>query len=194
LAFLKFHNAVLDKVHDFDEARRVVRWHYQWIVIHDFLRRIVGQDVVDDILQPDTFVVGTKNGPAQAQVWKANLKFFKWREQPFMPVEFSVAAYRFGHSMVRGDYALNKATSGDNELPIFAEDPQPDLRGFRERPKGLVIEWPRFFKFPDSSLELQPTRKIDAKLSFGLSILPKIEIGAADEIRALAERNLHRGK
>jgi hypothetical protein len=76
LAFLKFHNKVLDQVHDFDEARRVVRWHYQWIVIHDFLEGIVCKDVVDDILQPDAFVVGTKDGPAQVQVWKTNLKFF----------------------------------------------------------------------------------------------------------------------
>ena len=199
LAFLKYHNKVVDSLpadtpNRFDEARRIVRWHYQWLVIHRFLTLVVGSEVVKDILKTEPFLVGVKDGVREATAAKVDLKFFKWKHQPFMPVEFSVAAYRFGHSMVRGDYALNKATSGDNELPIFAEDPQPDLRGFRERPKGLVIEWPRFFKFPDSSLELQPTRKIDTKLAFSLSILPKIEIGAADNIRALAERNLRRGK
>jgi Animal haem peroxidase len=192
LAFLKFHNAVLDQVHDFDEARRIVRWHYQWLVIHDFLERIVGKDVVDDILQPDTFVVGTKDGSAQVQVWKANLKFFKWQEQPFIPVEFSVAAYRFGHSMVRGDYALNALTVPPHELDIFSDDPAKDLRGFRFRPPDRVIEWHRFFEFEKVDPERQQTRNIDTKLAFGLSTLPPSVAGTAPF--ALAERNLKRGK
>ena len=29
------------------------------------------------------------------------LEFFHWKNDPFMPVEFSVAAYRLGHSMIR---------------------------------------------------------------------------------------------
>ena len=45
------------------------------------------------------------------------LNFFRWKNRPFMPVEFSVAAYRFGHSMVRGEYELNDDVE---DIPIFA--------------------------------------------------------------------------
>ena len=36
------------------------------------------------------------------------LRFYNFRDEPFMPLEFSVAAYRFGHSMVRPGYRLNE--------------------------------------------------------------------------------------
>src|SRR5213076_2329373 len=75
--------------------------------------------------------------------------------------------------------------------PIFAKPPEEDLRGFGELPEGHVIQWARFFQFDESQLEVQPSRKIDAKLSFGVSILPE---AVAKEIHALAERDLKRGK
>ena len=59
-----------------------MRWQYQWIVVQEFLPHTVGQPMTDDVLT---------NGP----------KFYRWRNDPFIPVEFSVAAYRFGHSQVR---------------------------------------------------------------------------------------------
>ena len=98
LAFLRFHNAAVDHVETelgmsgsppdevFNEAQRIVRWHYQWILIHEFLRLTCGEPVVDDVLN---------NGR----------KFYKWRHEPFVPVEFSVGTYRFGHSQVRPSYA-----------------------------------------------------------------------------------------
>jgi hypothetical protein len=103
LAFLRFHNRVLADVkadlgpgytarERFAEAQRVVRWHYQWLVLHQFLPTTVGQGVVDDVLA---------NGP----------KHYRWRNDPFIPVEFSVAAYRFGHSQIRPSYRANFATS-----------------------------------------------------------------------------------
>ena len=93
---LRFHNAVVADVaadlgpgftaeEIFAEAQRIVRWHYQWIVLHEFLPHTVGQPMTDDVLT---------NGP----------KFYRWRNDPFIPVEFSVAAYRFGHSQVRPSY------------------------------------------------------------------------------------------
>ena len=76
----------LDEI--FAEAQRIVRWHYQWILIHEFLRLTCGESVVGDVLN---------NGR----------KFYRWRHEPFVPVEFSVAAYRFGHSQVRPSYRSN---------------------------------------------------------------------------------------
>ena len=99
LAFLRFHNRVLDDVTEefgsgytrdeiFREAQRRVRWHYQWIVLHEFLPKTVGKSLVRAILD---------DGP----------KYYKWRNDPFIPVEFSVGAYRFGHSQVRPSYRAN---------------------------------------------------------------------------------------
>ena len=65
-----------------------MRWHYQWIVVHEFLAKTCGQAVVDDVLA---------NGR----------KFYDWHNDPYIPVEFSVAAYRFGHSQVRPSYRAN---------------------------------------------------------------------------------------
>lgn len=223
LAFFKFHNKVVDELqHEgqvspdqlFDEARRVVRWHYQWVVVHDFLKTIVGKEVVDDILKFDEYVVSSKlKGEQRARVPKVDLKFYHVTpgKEPFIPVEFSVAAYRFGHSMVRGDYTLNDKPK-TKEIPIFSDIPSADpnkltdLRGFSSRPDQTQIEWKRFFKFPDAQGDgmPQPTRKIDTKLAFGLSVLPDpvIHLGAEDkkdsklarELSKLAVRNLLRGK
>ncbi|HTE87156.1 MAG TPA: heme peroxidase family protein, partial [Dehalococcoidia bacterium] len=206
LAFLKFHNKVADGLATqfsgdqlFDEARRVVRWHYQWVVIHDFLTTIVSEGLVEDILGSTTFMVEIGNNRQTVTIPRVNRHFYHWHKQPFMPVEFSVAAYRFGHSMVRPRYDLNAVVQ---DLPIFDPSPAPgefaDLRGFRERPPSWGIEWHRFFQFPAGNAgKLQQTRLIDTKLSPGLRTLPLETAGVADPndpMRSLARRNLLRGK
>src|SRR5215469_4910316 len=58
LAFLKFHNAIVDylrnkgvqKANVFGEAQRLVRWHYQWIVVNEFLPLTAGEELMGDIL------------------------------------------------------------------------------------------------------------------------------------------------
>jgi hypothetical protein len=123
-----------------------------------------------------------------------NLQLYKWRNEPFIPVEFSVAAYRFGHSMVRPIYRLN-TTLADRNM-IFSADPsQPDLRGFREFPENWAIDWRLFFDFgnnPDrkSKERIQPAYKIDSSLVNPLGALPA---SIATQIPSLAERNLLRG-
>lgn len=210
LGFLKYHNQVADTLGIcrpdltgeaiLEEARRIVRWHYQWLVIHEFLRGIAGKEVLEDILRYEEFKVGfgPKDGARIARALNVNLRFFHWKKQPFIPVEFSAAAYRFGHSLVRGDYALNAETE-DEEVPIFGEEGE-DLRGFRELPPDRVIEWARFFRFPEARQEPQPARRIDTKLALGLSVLPVSVTGpspatdAGRSFNQLAVRNLFRGK
>lgn len=192
LTMLKFHNAVVDLVGaddgmkrgsetTFEAAQRIVRWHYQWIVVHDFLRRIVGDSMHADVLD-ESYAVP-----------KVDRRFYKWHENPYMPVEFSVAAYRFGHSMIRGGYKLNTLVPG---LPTFTPDPVSGnplghFGGFRILPPGWTIEWARFFEVDGAGKDArQASRLIDTKLADVLTKLPP-EIGG--DRPSLIERNLTRG-
>jgi hypothetical protein len=185
LTFIRFHNKVVDRVSEnpvfdtphkvFKEANRIVRWHYQWVVVHDFLKRIATAERVDRFLTPD-------------DTPRVKLHFFRPGATPFMPVEFSVAAYRFGHSMVRPTYVINDVVP---RLPIFSgtKNPGPleDFRGFRRLPAAWTVDWDFFFK--TGARKPQPSRKIDTRLSPGLSELA----GFRGEMRSLPLRNMRRG-
>lgn len=96
LAFLKFHNAVFDNEGggDFEKTRKLVRWHYQWIVLHDFLTRLIDNNELQDVLTGGRhfYLPEIQSDYAEA----------------YIPVEFSGAAYRLGHSMVRQNYSHNR--------------------------------------------------------------------------------------
>ena len=106
LALLRFHNAVVDwlRFKDprqerrdteelFEDARKIVRWTFQWLTVNQFLKTVLRPDVVDSVV---------KDG---AKLYKRKLKGYR---EPYMPIEFSVACYRFGHSMVRNVYDYNR--------------------------------------------------------------------------------------
>jgi hypothetical protein len=182
LLFIRFHNKVVDRLDGgersmgstalFEAAQRAVRWHYQWIVTHDYLPKIVG-DVATAVLHP-----GVGDAPPTVE-----RRFYKWRDRPFMPVEFSAAAFRFGHSMVREDYTLN----GGPNVPIFRPRGEcgPHLGGFRPLPAALEIGWEHFFQ--TTHTRPQRSQRIDPSLATPLSTLPPDEA-------ALARLNLQRGQ
>jgi hypothetical protein len=206
--FLKFHNRMVERVFSetgltgddlFKEAQRLVRWHYQWIVIHDFLPRIVDgnsgdglgsqEGIFGDILRNEAYAVP---GGGRVNLGRPNMRFFRWHALPFMPVEFSVGAYRFGHSMVRAAYFINDFVKGqmnDTRIPIFSSSaaPHANLNGFRRLPDLWGIQWKYFFNL-DASSPPQPSYKIDTNLSAPLSSLP-----ANPDMPNLAHRNLLRG-
>ena len=149
LLFIQFHNKVVDwllcddpPLPDddlFAEAQRIVRWHYQWIVVHDFLERIVDMKVLRSILR-----TGPDGSPPTVDAG-----FYDWDDEPAIPVEFSAAAYRFGHSMVRSTYFVSD-TDPPRDVPIFPTTDDPDglgrhLGGFRRLPADLQIDWDLFF-------------------------------------------------
>ncbi len=179
--FIRFHNRIVDLFPDdpIEKVQKRVRWHYQWVIIHDFLPTILGQDMVDRIYpSPDK---------------KPNLEFYHWYKFPYMPVEFSVAAYRFGHSMVRPEYRLN--TTLPNRFDIFSSDPFTSLTGFREFPSTWAIDWRLFYDFGNNANQfskerIQPAYKIDTSLVNPLKNLPPI---VATQVGNLAQRNLLRG-
>lgn len=130
--FLRFHNKIADlggKHVSFVEVRQQVCWHYQWILVDDFLRKIVEKQTYDSVFPNPYSPV-----PTIPRLREGNLEL--------MPVEFSVAAYRFGHSMIRPRYRLNTTI----ERPIFSADPSAtaDLGGLRPIPSDWAIDW-QFF-------------------------------------------------
>ena len=189
VGFLKFHNAVVDYVTTeigltapgeiFAEAQRIVRWHYQWIIVHQFLKKTCGDAVVDAALQ--------------------KRDFYTWKHEPFIPVEFSVAAYRFGHSQVRPSYRANFTGKGGapffgmifTPTPSSPTDPD-DLSGGNRAPRRF-IDWPTFFDFQDGNVK--QNKKIDARLSSALFALPGSVVPNPDPVtnpQSLAQRNLLR--
>ena len=203
---LRFHNRVMRTVAQdsplagddlFKEVQRLVRWHYQWVVVHDFLPRIVGQDVVDDILRVERLVVGGHGRPPIALL-RPRFRFYEPTNTAYMPVEFAVAAYRFGHSMIRGVYHINdtvKQARGNRPIPIFGgerpEDELENLNGFRRLPDMWAVDWKFLFRMTRESTDLQPSLQIDTSLAGQLANLPRSV--AKDPPHSLAERNLQRG-
>lgn len=185
LLWLKFHNQVFEKEFAsmpvgrgrFEAAQKMVRWHYQWLIVNEFLPRICGSKLVASTVEHPPF---------------------KFSGHAFMPVEFSVAAYRFGHSQTRPGYLLGR-TGGPNGGPraavLFPNDPSipnsvGDLRGFRPIPVELRIEWSTFF-----GPTAQDGKLVDTKLSTVMLRLPDgvVPPGTPDKFRSLATRNLQRG-
>jgi hypothetical protein len=221
-AMLQFHNRIVDdRKTNFADTQREVRWTYQYVVLNDYLPRIVGKDLVHAILPH----LAKKSSIFDD---KPKLRFYKFRENLFIPIEFSTAAYRFGHSMVRPIYRLNtklhggedpnKATKEEKESGlagrffIFAGVGLRGLNGFREFPRQWAIDWSLFFDINGSGKRggpqrVQPAYKIDTSLVNPLAFLPEFSQEAKQPltletlrppakkgaIANLAERNLKRG-
>ncbi|HLN87064.1 MAG TPA: peroxidase family protein, partial [Candidatus Limnocylindrales bacterium] len=185
---LKFHNSAVDLVRsenpgisDFDaffKARRLAVWHYQWIILHEFLPLFVGQSLVDEI-------------------FSGGRKFYRPKGEAYIPVEFQIG-YRFGHSMVRPSYRAN--LKGDNGGPFFGMIFQPegegqadpiDLRGGARAPRRF-IGWQTLFKFPGFDGDVRPNKRIDTKISTPLFNLPLQTIFSGTPPVSLMQRNLLR--
>lgn len=188
--FLRFHNRTLkdNPNASFETIQKLVRFHYQYVVLNDFLPRIVRADVLAAL-------------KTSGHYDKSKLKFFHWKNEPFMPVEFSVAAYRLGHSMVRPGYRLNDAIL----RPIFPVPPnvQPGLAegltGFKAMIPDWGIDWGRFIDIDtrvydgtpaDNQRRLQFAYRIDTSAVFPLTVLPA---SVAVNPSSLPLRNLERG-
>jgi hypothetical protein len=182
---------------DFPTVQRLVRWHYQWVVLDDFLRQIVNEKTYTEVLPHEEKRTDVFVDPP-------DLRLYRPRYEAFLPIEFSAAAYRFGHSMVRRRYRLNRRP-GDRfatgPLEILGQRKSThDLRGFRRPRVDWGIEWELFFeRISDASKlglkninRVQPALKIDTTLSNPLSRLPAVEANPPNP-SVLAQRNLIRG-
>ena len=203
LAFHRFHNRVVDDAlpagtpanQRFIRAREIIVKHYQWVIRHDYLPRILEPSVVDDV-----FANGRKAFEKNAVP----------TDVPTMPIEFSVAAFRLGHSMIRRDYAWNKEFPDDQGTLdfLFAFSGTSGFIGGGSRlPSNWIADWRRLYDLTETGrndLKAPPgqfnrARRIDTLLADPLKFLPRGSFGGkfADEgtIRAnLAFRNLVRAK
>lgn len=203
-AFLRAHNAAVrwvrthepDRYDDgdvFRRAQQLVRWHYQWIVLHDYLPTVALPGVVDEVLlDPDQRLYAPRHG----RTW--------------MPLEFSIAAFRFGHTMVRGAYDYNRNFGrGAHVIPsapfglLFLFTGRGGFAGATGvLPFNWVIEWDRFVS-PQPRFGDRTARRIDTVLApplqdlslevTGLPVGTPDEIRIVDILRMLAVRNLLRG-
>ena len=184
---LRFHNRVLADNHgiSFEEAQRLVRFSYQYVILNDFLPRIIHSTVLAQL-------------KTHGRYDRGKLAFFIPRHNPFMPIEFSAAAYRLGHSMVRPGYQLNDEVL----LPIFPDPPRlPEgLTGFRVLNPAWALDWGRFIDInirnydgsdADKSKRLQFAYRLDTSLVNPLTKLPQAVV--SDPPPSLAARNLLRG-
>ena len=185
LLFLRLHNKLAEEVegddsipseNKFAETQQRVRWHYQWVVVHDFLPRVIGREMFERL-----YSIDDKTGLPDIDT-----RYYRPKTNAYMPVEFSAAAFRYGHSQVRGVYNLSGQVT---DRPMFVPGPLPDefadLRGFRPLPTGWTVDWRLFFAIDGSNP--QPSRMLDAKLVSALFDLP-------DRGGSLAFRNLKRGQ
>ena len=191
VVFLKFHNEAIRQLSAksrtisgienlgsgtiFDRAQRLVRWHYQWIVRHDFLPRI---------LHPS--------------VWNRRWQMARQRSKPkgdfSIPFEFSLAAFRFGHSMVRNAYGLNcrQKRVELTKLMELGQQPSPFQDDF-------IIEWGRFFDGLPASGPVASSSYIDSSIAAPLHGLfpPTLRLcnrmESSADVASLPVRTLLRG-
>lgn len=177
VAFLRAHNRIVDSLRAsgvpeaevFDAARTTLTWHHQWVVVHDFLPRLVGRGLVDQVL-------------AEGGQWYAPAP-----TKAYIPLEFSHAAFRYGHGQIRHSYRL---VADGAETPLF-----PDLVGFRPLPADLHVDLAQLFDMPGRP-PAQRAKHLDGRLPASLIDLPEQLTGAVDVSAhsSLAVRDLLRGR
>ena len=201
LAMIRFHNRVVDKLpampaaQKFLEARKLVTLHYQWLIWNDYLPRIVQKSVLDDVFANGRKLVEPDAGPTDV---------------PAMPIEFSVAGFRLGHSMVRPAYDWNRRFPDEAGALFwmfeFSAGGGP-LGGNLKLASNWITDWRRMYDFPagdhaDLSAPngVNKALRLDTHVADPLQFLPASVFGLREQdvdffdiVRNLAFRNLVRG-
>ena len=176
VAFLHAHNLLVDRLREdrvaeaqvFDEARRATMWHYQWILLRDYLPVLIGDELATELAE---------EGP----------RFYALEGEPYIPFEFADAAFRYGHSQIRHRYRVNERS---DEVPMF-----PDLMGFGRVAPERSVDWWLLFDLPGRP-PAQRSKRMDGRLPASLINLPAQITGEVDDeaYHSLAARDLQRGQ
>jgi hypothetical protein len=202
LAMIHFHNRVASSLSSsvpahqrFRRARKRVTLHYHWLIRHDYLPRIAAPEVLDDVFTNGRKLVEPAAAPTDV---------------PTMPVEFSVAAFRLGHSMVRSAYDWNRRFPGDAGSLSYMFDFSAlggTLGGNDVLASNWIADWRRMYDFPSGGHAdlagpdgFNRANRIDTLVADPLRFLPASVFGQREEdvpfnapARNLAFRNLMRG-
>jgi hypothetical protein len=176
VAFLRAHRRLVhEKGLSALKADLELQRLYQSIVVNDFLPTVCDPAIVARVLQKP----GTLYRPT--------------RHKPFMPLEFSVAAYRFGHSMVRNQYNYNSIFPNATLAQLFTFTAfSGDNFGLRNTPQNWIIDWRRWL--PNNGQVQNVARVVDTLLAGKLHDLPQHQgVISGDGVNILALRNLVRG-
>jgi hypothetical protein len=176
VAFIKLHNRLVDRLREdgiaedvlFEDARRAATWHYQHVIVREFLPSLIGAQLTTDLLE---------GGP----------RLYRIDRDPYIPFEFADAAYRYGHSQIRARYQVN-ARFGP--LPVF-----PDLMGFGPVSPERTVDWTLQIDVPGHPAA-QRAKRIDSRLPPALIALPTQVSGSepGTDYASLANRDLQRGQ
>jgi Animal haem peroxidase len=176
VGFIRLHNRLVDRLREddtpedevFEEARRAATWHYQWVILNQFLPVLIGEQLT-------------------AQLLDFGGDLYRPGDDPYIPFEFADAAYRYGHSQIRHAYQVNAELG---PCPVF-----PDLIGFCEVPPERTVDWSLLFDVPGRQ-PAQRAKRIDGRLPESLIALPQAISGVeeSDAYASLANRDLQRGQ
>ena len=176
VAFIRLHNRLVDRLRAdgtaeeavFEEARRAATWHYQHVIVREFLPGLIGAPLTAELLE---------DGP----------RLYRVDGDPYIPFEFADAAYRYGHAQIRAAYRVNAHLG---PLPVF-----PDLMGFRPVRPDRTVDWSLQIDIAGQPAA-QRAKRIDARLPASLLALPTQISGSepGTDYASLANRDLQRGQ
>ena len=154
LLFIRFHNRVVEHVaatgarprdpRSSSEARQLVRWHYQWLIVNDFLAKVVGAE-----RSTASLAAGVARGAGDA----------------------ASSRRRRSASATAWSARTTSSTTGPN-VPLFRprgarRTPARTLAGDRHLPAGLVIDWQHFFRVGDAlAAAQQADRRVARRTEF----------------------------
>lgn len=215
LAFIRFHNRVVAELAGagtpstdlFAAARDLVVRHYQWMLRSDFLPRIVDPAAVDDVFANGRKFFEVARLEDELQRAKYDYMYIQPGDTPTMPIEFSVAAFRLGHSMIRGDYQWNRVFRGGGPGPVASlallftfsgtsgilspdgDLSDPESGSFERLPTNWIADFRRLFDFSEAGRadltvdagEFNQAKRLDTLMVDPLRTLPRGSFGGRDD-------------
>jgi hypothetical protein len=170
LALMLFHNKavaaleprIADAAQCFAEARALVTRHYQWLILNDYLPQLLSRSV-----RSEPFA----RYPSRLT------------EAHRVPLEFTTAAFRFGHSMVGAAYDFNAnfglngrlSPEGAKLEELFGFTSHQNMGqstpGLQELPDHWVIDWDRMTRLLPGT-ERTPPREFGSAERIDLTFAP----------------------
>ena len=181
LAFLKFHNKIIDRLTArpaplsrrtlFEEARRIASWHYQWIVLFDFVERMTEDGLVAGSSTRAASSTASAPGPTSGGVLRRRLP-----ARPLMVRE------RYDHNRIFGFGISSLATlfhftgkSGGIVGQLATDEIGGPGQAMQKLPSNWAIDWRRFYEVvtpQPAGVTLNRARSLDPCIVPALHTLP----------------------